>query len=264
MPIRSGGPCPVTISTSNRRWFLWGSVLLILLIWKIASAVIGRAIILPSPDATLRYALVLLRDREVWTALAWTLRRTMISFAINLLAAGALGMASGFSPGMRLFLTPLVTVLKAVPTMGVILLSLIWFSSEAAAVFVSSLIVFPILYQAVVGGVEAVDPQLKEMNRIFRIPRLRRFFHFYLPSLKPSVLTGIVSALGLSIKVMISAEVLSQPDNGIGTMFQIERARLNTEGVFAWSLLVILMTAGLDKLLSLLERKYARENNRTD
>jgi NitT/TauT family transport system permease protein len=254
----------VTISTSNRRWFLWGSVLLILVIWKIASSVIGRAIILPSPDATVRYAFLLLGEREVWTALAWTLKRTMTSFAINLLAAGALGMASGFSPGIKLFLSPLVTVLKAVPTMGVILLSLIWFSSETAAVFVSSLIVFPILYQAVVGGVETIDPQLGEMNRVFRIPRLRRFFHFYLPSLKPSVLTGIVSALGLSIKVMISAEVLSQPDRGIGTMFQIERARLNTEGVFAWSLLVILMTAGLDKLLSLLERRYALENKRTD
>ena len=173
-------------------------------------------------------------------------------------------MGAGFYEPFKLFIAPLVTVLRAVPTMGVILLSLIWFSSEAAAVFVSSLIVFPILYQAVLGGVESLDRQLLEMNHLFRIPPPRRLFHFYLPSLRPSVLTGVVSALGLSMKVMISAEVLSQPDKGIGTMFQVERARLNTEGVFAWSLLVILMTAGLDRLLALLERKYRIENIRSE
>ena len=252
------------ISTSNRRWFLWGSALLILVIWKIASFIIAKPIILPSPDDTVRYAVVLLQDREVWLAILRTLQRTVTAFGINLIAAGILGMGAGFFEPFKLFLAPLVTVLRAVPTMGVILLSLIWFSSEAAAVFVSSLIVFPILYQAVLGGVEALDRQLMEMNQIFRIPLLRRLFHFYLPSLRPSVLTGVVSALGLSMKVMISAEVLSQPDKGIGTMFQVERARLNTEGVFAWSLLVILMTAGLDRLLALLERKYRIENNRSE
>jgi NitT/TauT family transport system permease protein len=254
----------VTISTSNRRLFLWGSALLVLIIWKVASVIVGRAIILPSPDGTIKYLFYLLKDREVWLAILWTLRRTLIAFGINLLAAGTLGLTAGFCEPFRLFLAPLITILRAVPTMGVILLSLIWFSSETAAVFVSSLIVFPILYQSVLGGVEAMDSQLKEVNRIFRIPPLRRFLQFTLPSLKPHVLTGIVSALGLSMKVMISAEVLSQPDRSIGTMFQIERARLNTEGVFAWSLLVILMTAGLDKLLKLMERKYSLENNRTE
>ncbi|MDC7222591.1 MAG: ABC transporter permease subunit [Spirochaetales bacterium] len=253
----------MTISTSNRRWFLWGSVLLILAVWKIASVLIDRAIILPSPDATIKYTFLLLKEREVWLALFWTLKRTLTAFAINLVAAVLLGMAAGFYEPFKLFISPLVTVLRAVPTMGVILLSLIWFSSETAAVFVSSLIVFPILYQAVLGGMDGRDEKLGEMNRIFRIPPVRRFFHFILPSLKPHVLTGIVSALGLSLKVMISAEVLSQPDKGVGTMFQVERARLNTEGVFAWSLLVILMTAGLDKLLGLLQRKYALENKRT-
>ena len=253
----------MTISTSNRRWFLWGSALLILIIWKIASAIIAKPIILPSPDATVRYVFILLQDREVWLAILRTLQRTLTAFCINLLAAGVLGMGAGFFEPFKLFLAPLVTVLRSVPTMGVILLSLIWFSSEAAAVFVSSLIVFPILYQAVLGGVESLDRQLMEMNHLFRIPPLRRLFHFYLPSLRPSLLTGVVSALGLSMKVMISAEVLSQPDRGIGTMFQVERARLNTEGVFAWSLLVILMTAGLDRLLALVERKYRIENNRS-
>jgi NitT/TauT family transport system permease protein len=250
----------VTTSTSIRRIYLWGSVLLILIIWKTASFFIDRPIILPSPDGTFSYALSLLSQPEAWLAIFATVRRTLAAFGINLILAVTLGMFAGFLKPLEWFLHPLVTLLRAVPTMGVILLSLIWFGSEAAALFVTSLIVFPILYTAVLGGVQSMDSQLMEMNRIFRIPLIRRIFHFYFPSIKPYLLTGIVSSLGLSIKIMISAEVLSQPPEGIGTMFQIQRAQLNTEGVFAWSLLVIIITAGLDQLLALLNRKYPLEN----
>ncbi|MCD6342953.1 MAG: hypothetical protein J7L76_04140 [Spirochaetaceae bacterium] len=69
-----------------------------------------------------------------------------------------------------------------------------------------------------------------------------------------------MSGLGLSMKVIIAAEVLSQPKTGIGTMFQIERARLNTTGVFAWSLLVILLTAGMDVLFSVVKKHYGKRD----
>ena len=250
----------MTTSTSTRRIYLWGSVLLILIIWKMASMIIDKPIILPSPDGAFRYALKLLGQGEVWTAILATVRRTLTAFFINLILAVVLAMTAGFIEPLELFLQPVITLLKSVPTMGVILLSLIWFGSEAAALFVTSLIVFPILYLAVLGGIKQLDPKLTEMNRVFRIPLIRRVIYFYFPSVKPYLLTGIVSSLGLSIKIMISAEVLSQPSAGIGTMFQIERARLNTEGVFAWSLLVIIITAGLDKLLNLLNKRYHLEN----
>lgn len=244
----------------GKRFYTPGSVLLILIIWKAASLLVGREIILPSPEGTFLYTLELLGTPQVWAALGATVRRTLVSFALNLILALIMGMAAGFLEPLELFLNPLITLLRSVPTMGVILLSLIWFGSELAAIFVCSLIVFPLLYQAALGGVKSRDPRLAEMNRVFAVPPLRRLLHFYLPTVKPHLVTGIVSALGLSIKIMISAEVLSQPRAGIGTMFQVERARLNTEGVFAWSLLVILITAGLDQLLKLLNRKYSLDH----
>ncbi len=52
-----------------------------------------------------------------------------------------------------------------------------------------------------------------------------------------------VASLGLCFKVIIAAEVLSQPRYGIGTIFQIERARLNTAGVMALCILLIVLAA---------------------
>lgn len=246
------------ISTSHKRLWVAGSSLLAILLWKLVSFLVGREIILPSPEATLVYLVELLGRGETWAAIAATLRRVLISFLINIVIALFTGIASGFSSRIYYLLMPVVTVMKAVPTMGVILLSLIWFNSEIAVLFVCTLIVFPLLYSSVVTGIHHLDKGLLEMHRVFKIRWPRTMGRFVLPSLRPYLIAGVMSGLGLSMKVIIAAEVLSQPRIGIGTMFQIERASLNTTGVFAWSLLVIFITAGMDYVFNSVRRRYGK------
>ena len=243
------------ISISRKRLVVIVSAVLAVLVWKLAADLTGRDIILPSPEDTLAYVVMLLGRKDTWAAVGATLQRVLVSFGVNIGAALCLGVAAGLIPVVEAALKPVIAVMKAVPTMGVILISLIWFDSELAVIFVCTLIVFPVLYSAVVLGIRHLDHGLIEMHRVFRIGRLKRFFRFVLPSLKPHLLAGISSGLGLSMKVIIAAEVLSQPRTGIGTMFQVERARLNTVGVFAWSLVVIILTAGLEGLFALMRRR---------
>ncbi|MCK5250952.1 MAG: ABC transporter permease subunit [Spirochaetaceae bacterium] len=247
------------ISTSRKRLWVAGSSLLAVLIWKLASRIVAREIILPSPESTVAYLAGLLGEGETWIAVGSTLRRVLFSFLMNIMFALASGVVSGFSSRIYYALKPVITVMKAVPTMGVILLSLIWFNSETAVVFVCTLIVFPVLYSSVVTGIRHLDEGLLEMHRVFRIRWPRTLIRFVFPSLRPYLIAGVMSGLGLSMKVIIAAEVLSQPKTGIGTMFQIERARLNTTGVFAWSLLVIILTAGLDVLFAVLRKRYGEK-----
>ncbi|RKX80831.1 MAG: ABC transporter permease [Spirochaetes bacterium] len=248
------------ISTFRKRLWITLSSLTGILLWKIASFIVAREIILPSPEATLMYLSGMFREAGTWLAVVATMRRVLFAFLMNMVFALTLGVASGFSSGIYYALKPLVTVMKAVPTMGVILLSLIWFNSETAVVFVCTLIVFPVLYSSVVSGIQHLDNKLLEMHRLFQIKWPKTLFHFVLPSLRPYLIAGVMSGLGLSMKVIIAAEVLSQPKTGIGTMFQIERARLNTTGVFAWSLLVILLTAGMDVLFSVVKKHYGKRD----
>ncbi len=244
------------ISTSGKRFWLTISSLFGVLLWKVVSSFVAREIILPSPEAVVVYLIGMIRELSTWVAVGATLRRVLFSFLMNMFFALAAGVVSGFSHRFYYILKPLITVMKAVPTMGVILLSLIWFNSETAVVFVCTLIVFPLLYSSVVTGIHSLDKGLLEMHQVFRIPRYKMLTRFVLPSLRPYLVAGVMSGLGLSMKVIIAAEVLSQPKYGIGTMFQVERARLNTTGVFAWSLLVILLTAGMDILFAQLRKRY--------
>jgi len=243
-------------SISPRRLRIAGASLLLLLAWALAARIVDREIILPTPGAAVGYAVALLGRADAWGAIASTLGRVLLSFAMNIVVSVILGVAAGFRRRLEDALVPVVAVMKSVPTMGVILLSLIWFDSETAVLFVCTLIVFPVLYSAVLSGVHHIDSSLMEMHRVFRIGRSKMLRRFVLPSLRPHLVAGLSAGLGLSMKVIIAAEVLAQPGSGIGTMFQVERARLNTVGVFAWSLLVILITAGVDYAFARLRRRY--------
>lgn len=242
-------------STSRKRSWIFTSSLAALAVWAIASIIVDREIILPTPWDTAVYLLGMLSSSASWGAILSTLMRVVLSFAINIFASLVLGTAAGFIPQVAWTLEPVITVMKAVPTMGVILLSLIWFNSESAVLFVCTLIVFPVLYSAVTEGIRSLDKGLIEMHRVFHIPFPRALLRFILPSLSPFLIAGVTSGLGLSMKVIIAAEVLSQPGDGIGTMFQVERASLNTVGVFAWSVIVILLTAGMDGVLTVIRKR---------
>ncbi len=242
-------------SPVRKRTWIVSSAAAAVLIWSLASRIVGREILLPSPELTVMYLFHMFLSGETWMAVGLTLIRVILAFAMNIVVSLALGIAAGFFERAEYALTPVLTVMKSVPTMGIILLSLIWFKSGAAVLFVCSLIIFPVLYSSVLTGIKNLDVGLLEMHRVFRIRRTRMLRHFIVPSLRPHFIAGMMSGLGLAMKVVIAAEVLAQPKIGIGTMFQIERARLNTTGVFAWSLLVIILTAFTDLLFSTLKKR---------
>jgi NitT/TauT family transport system permease protein len=233
------------------------SPILALGIWKILSLIVDRSVILPSPEETVVELLRIAGSGEFLAVIGATFLRVLISFLLALGAALATGILAGLSKPVEDLFTAPVTTMRAAPTMGVVLIALIWLDSEGAPLLVVSLVTFPILYAAVVAGIHGIDEQLLEMHEVFRIGFAQRLRHFYLPSLVPHLKAGIAAALGLNVKVMIAAEVLSQPRRGIGTMFQIERAQLNTPGLFAWCAIVVVLAYLLDQLLTRLAPQYA-------
>ncbi len=237
--------------TTHKRWCIF-SVIFFLLLWEILAQFIRQEIIVPTIGQTLHQLWTIVTADYFFQAVGATIARVGMTFFIDLGAALVLGCLAGLSLKVEQTIKPLEIAMRAVPTMGVILLSLIWLESETAPVFVCSLIIFPILYRSVVEGIRNIDPQLREMHDIYEIPLRKRIRGFYFPSVKPFLSNGIKAAMGLNVKVMIAAEVLSQPNVAIGTYFQIERARLNTAGVLAWSLIVIALAAVFEHAMNLL------------
>ena len=223
-------------------------------IWQITAVLIAQPFIVPRLEAIASTTVAILADEHFLSTVAATLLRIAATIGIDTLIAFLLGIAAGISYRIEAALSPFETAMRAVPTMGVLLLSLIWFNSEITPIFVASLIVLPLLYRGVVNGVKNIDGRLIQMSAGFRVPFLRRLIRLYIPSIRPFTLTAYSAALGLLVKVMVTAEVLSQPRKGIGTEFQIARAQLDTATIFGWAIIVIifagLIEQGAKKILS--------------
>ncbi|TCK92738.1 NitT/TauT family transport system permease protein [Natranaerovirga hydrolytica] len=230
------------------------AVIGLIIIWKIISLIVDKEILIPSPESTYQEMIRIITAPNFLLSVWNTLRRAIIGFVIAMTLGITLGMVGGFSNIVYYLFRPFVLMNKAVPTMAIILLALIWLESEKAPILVGFVVIFPILYENTVQGIRNVDKKLLEMMKIYKISRFNQLRDLYLPSIKSYIKGAMSVAIALNLKIIVAAEVLSQPRLSIGTSFQIERVNLNTAGVFAWAFITVILAGGLEQSLKLIRK----------
>ncbi len=246
------------IGTGRKRgsWIVKaGAIAALIAIWEAASLIVHEQIILPSPWVTALDLEKLFVSPSFWAAVGTTVLRGFAGFVISCGAGVIVGIAAGALSAIRSAVAPLLTVLKATPVMSVILLALIWFAAGWVPVFVAFLMVFPIVCGNIIEGIRNADRNLLAMCAVYRIPRRRIVSSLYLPSVFPYLIAAMSTSLGLTWKVVIAAEVLSQPLHAIGTGLALAKFRLDTADVFAWTVVAIVLSALSEGALGWAERK---------
>lgn len=241
--------------TIDPRWLGALAIVCLLSAWQVAAVWIRLPLILPTPRATLVQILALVSTTAFWHHLAATLSRGLSGFGLSLGLGLLIGLWAGKNSAAHAFFRPLIILMRSTPVMSVIILALIWFQRNTVPVFATFLMAFPIVVQNVIAGVRGVDRSLLEMVTIYRVPARLRLSHLYLPSLLPFLAAGISSGLGITWKVLIAAEVLSYPRWGIGTQMDTARVYLQTDKVFAWTLIVVTLGLFFDYLLDFILKK---------
>jgi NitT/TauT family transport system permease protein len=183
-----------------------------------------------------------------------TLLRGAVSLLIIVLIALPLGLLAGHYTGVATLLTVPIAVVRSTPVISIILLALIWFPSGGVPVFAAILMGFPLLYENIAAGMRNVDREYLEMVRSFRLRRRGSLVSLYLPAVAGYLGSGVRSASGIVWKVVVAAEVLSQPGFGIGSRLYESRIYLETAGVFGWTALLILVSVLFDRIIELLGR----------
>jgi NitT/TauT family transport system permease protein len=217
----------------------FAGVAAILLAWKGLSMAMGRELILPSPESVVVSAISLYPTPAFLAALGATFLRGLAAFGLSAVLGIAAGLASGLRPLFGAALAPLLTAIRATPVLALVLIALLWFPSGFVPIFSAFLMAFPVMATSAAEGVRAVDPRLVEMSRLFRVPRRVAFLRLRLPSAAPHLISGARSALGLSWKVVVAGEILSQPRLALGTGMQGSRLLLESSNMLAWALAAV-------------------------
>ncbi|MGN0707696.1 MAG: ABC transporter permease [Faecalibacterium sp.] len=217
--------------------------------------VIGQEVFLVSPIQALSALLQLLPQVSFWQRIGHSSGRILLGFGLGALCSVVLAVAAHRWKVIDFLLTPVMQVVKATPVASFIILALVWVRSRWLSVLISFLMVLPVLYGAVRTGIDGADPQLLEMAKVFRLSPVRRLRAIWLPAVLPAFRQGCSVALGICWKSGVAAEVIGLPDGSIGDALYRAKITLSTGELFAWTFVILCLSAAFEKLfLALLDR----------
>jgi NitT/TauT family transport system permease protein len=230
------------------------SIVVLGILWKLASLAVASSFILPGPIEVLRDGVTLASSPQFRDIMLATCARGLSAFSFSLVASLAFGFASGTSDTFASMLKPWMTVIKSTPVVSFILIALLWFGSSSVPVFVSILMTLPVMTEATASGARSSDPKLLEMARVYRMSDKDILTHIRLPSALPFLLSGAGSSLGLTWKVVVAGEILSSPKYGIGSSMQTAKVHLETARVFSLTLAAIALSVATELAFNALVR----------
>ncbi len=228
------------------------------LAWIIAYYAVDNDYVIPSFGDTFISLFACFGESRFWASFGWTLLRTSAAFVISFALALPCAALAAFYKPFKSFMSPLVAVMRTLPTLAVVLLLLLWTSVRAAPVIVTVLLLFPVEYAQICAAIEGVDGELLQMARVYRVSKKDRMLKIYLPLASPNVLSQLGANFSLGLKVTISAEVLANTYTSLGGMMQSARSFLEMPRLAALTVVAVVTGLLIDVALSQLKRINAK------
>lgn len=217
-------------------------------LWQLAAVLIHNRLLLVGPFQAAKRLLELLCLKTTWQALGFTFSRISLGFLLAFLTALALAALSARFPLAETLLRPYILAIQTVPVASFIVIALLWLSSRRLSVFISFLMVLPVLYANALQGIRAADRQLLEMAAVFRIPPARQLKCIYFPALHPYLRSASHVALGLCWKAGVAAEVIGVTGRSVGGMLYDAKVYLEISDLFAWTALLVAVSLLFEKI----------------
>ena len=232
------------------------SIIIILLIWQATSVYIDNRLLFPSVGDIIKSMLEIAAQYKFITIILYSVIRGIKSFLISIIIAIILAIISYFNKIIYNLILPILSVIKAVPTMAFIVLLLIWTSKEYAPIIIGIMISLPIFYDSILNIIINLDRNLLNMCDVYRISTTDRIRDIIIPIVIIELFKVLSSTFSLIFKVVISGEVYSQPEYGIGTIIQLEKMQLNISNIISWIIIITIISYIFDLIFKFIDKRY--------
>lgn len=228
-------------------WKRAGAVLFWLLVWQGAALLFQNSILFVGPLNMLASLMEQVREPDFWLSLGNSMRKIMGGFLGAFLAGTLLAGASFRFAWLKILLEPVILLQKSVPVASFVVLLLILIGSRNLSVAIVFLTAFPILYTNMMEGLAQVDAKMLEMAEVFHMGPWKRLLYIYRPAFLPFLCSGSKVALGMSWKSGVAAEIIGVPSHSIGERLYLAKIYLDTDSLFAWTLVIICLSLFFEK-----------------
>ena len=240
-------------------WQKAAAILAWIAIWQLAAVGLGHGgLFLATPLQTLGALAALAPTAAFWQRIVFSALRILAGFLLAAAGGLLLGAAGARWHWVRVFIDPAMQLIRAMPVASFVILALLWVSGKNLSVIVSFTHVLPVVYAGTVGGIADTDPALLEMAKVYRLPLGKRLRYIWLPGMFPSFCESCIAAMGMCWKSGVSAEVIGLPDHSVGDALYRAKITISTPEVFAWTLVIVLLSATLSTLAAWALRRAKR------
>lgn len=246
-------PSMMRLALDDSRVVGWTFLIALLAVWEFIVIRAGISpLYLPRPTRVVGVLWENLRDGDLAVDIGLTMYRIFAGFFIALVTGVLLGVWMAVSKPVKAMADMLIAALYPLPKVTLIPLLVIWLGTGGPFMLTISFMgaFFPIVINTVV-GVQQCDPGLILAARDLRANMRNIVLRVLIPSAVPSIFAGIRIGLGISIILVVAAEMVIAKD-GLGAKLFIAGQLLDTELVFAvllvLALLGIVITKGQDMI----------------
>ena len=257
-----GSPAMISTKRVKAKTPLWQTLLATafwVAVWQGLALWLGHGgLLLATPGQTVQALVQLVPMAEFWRRIAFSALRILTGFLLAMVCGLALGAVGARWHWFEVLVSPVMQLIRAMPVASFVILALLWVSGKNLSIVVSFTHVLPVIYAGTLGGIADTDPQLVEMARVYRLPLIRRLRYIWLPGVFPSFCESCIAAMGMCWKSGVSAEVIGLPDHSVGDALYRAKITLSTPEVFAWTLVIVLLSAALSSLAAAALREIKR------
>lgn len=246
------------------------AIAIFLLVWQLFSWTPGAT--LPGPIQVVKDTWILIfwpfydrggTDKGLFWQILASLQRVAISYSLAAIIGIALGILIGTNKMMSKALDPLFQLLRTVPPLAWVPISLAALrQNEPAALFVIFITaIWPILINTAV-GVKQIPQDYNNVAKVLQLSRKEYFFNILIPAALPYIFTGLRIAIGLAWLAIIAAEIVMSGIVGIG--FFIWEAYQNNAVSEVILALIYIGVVGLllDKAMAWIETRILPEEQK--
>ncbi|NNM74042.1 nitrate ABC transporter permease [Enterovirga aerilata] len=201
-------------------------IALLLLLWQLLCSRPGAGLPPPTKVLTDTWDLIVDPffdnggiDKGLFWHISASLQRVAIGFSLAAVVGVALGTLVGQSTWAMRGLDPLFQVLRTVPPLAWLPLSLAAFrDGQPSAIFVIFITsIWPIIINTAV-GIRNIPQDYRNVSAVLRLNGFEFFYKIMVPSAAPYIFTGLRIGIGLSWLAIVAAEMLI---GGVGIGFFI-------------------------------------------
>ncbi|MFE1747422.1 nitrate ABC transporter permease [Coleofasciculus sp. H7-2] len=246
------------------------AIAIFLLAWQLFSWTPGAT--LPGPIQVIKDTWILIlypfydkggTDKGLFWQILASLQRVAISYSLAAIVGIALGILIGTNKMMSKALDPIFQLLRTVPPLAWVPISLAALrQNEPAALFVIFITaIWPILINTAV-GVKQIPQDYNNVAKVLQLSRKEYFFNILIPAALPYIFTGLRIAIGLAWLAIIAAEIVMSGIVGIG--FFIWEAYQNNAVSEVILALIYIGVVGLllDKAMAWIETRILPEGQK--